>query len=245
MKNSNNTSSTTSSKNQAPSTKQSGAANTNFKQSSIGCSENNDEKCPSNSIDIVPWMKIAIEEARVYGGKNEKIIDKRIREYHSKGGGAPGFGSGTAWCASFICWCLIQAGSSDIQTAASKDFANDKRFELSDPFLGAIVVFSDCSSDGTVFDSGHVSFVVGKSSDSKMYYCLGGNQNQMLKVSIYNCSGDIFKSLDGKRKARGFYKPKNFNIKNYKMETFKNISEANRKILELDVNSPDKDESTR
>ena len=75
------------------------------------------------------------------------------------------------------------------------DFANDKRFELSDPFLGAIVVFSDCSSDGTVFDSGHVSFVVGKSSDSKMYYCLGGNQNQMLKVSIYNCSGDIFKRL--------------------------------------------------
>ncbi len=67
---------------------------------------------------------------------------------------------------------IYDSGDAPKQEVASKDFANDKRFELSDPFLGAIVVFSDCSSDGTVFDSGHVSFVVGNTileSLSKIY----------------------------------------------------------------------------
>jgi len=176
-----------------------------------------------------PWMAVAMQEAKTYGGKKEGTIDGRIREYH-KAGGASGSGSKTAWCASFACWCLKQVGQPHPGSAASRAFISSANTEKCEVFWGAAAVFRDCSADGKkVLTTGHVAFVYGTLPGTNRYALLGGNQGQMLKVSGYDCSGNVFLSYTerkrvGKGKKRktvlvkhykkfvGFYKPKDYEL---------------------------------
>lgn len=81
-----------------------------------------------------------------------------------------------------------------------------------------MAIFSDCNKTGDdIYDSGHASFVYGKLSNGK-YALLGGNQNDMLKVTGYDCSGKVFLSYTKKKVNhykifRGFYKPKDYTVK--------------------------------
>ena len=85
------------------------------------------------------------------------------------------------------------------------------------PTYGAIATFSDCNKSGKTEEKGHVGFVYGKSVDGKILL-LGGNQGNHLKLSEYDCSGNVFlsyrtkKKVDHYKKFRGFFMPIDFDL---------------------------------
>jgi hypothetical protein len=164
-----------------------------------------------------PWMITVINEAKVYGGKKQSLIQDRVSIYHREGASYNGIKD--AWCSSFACWCLENSIPSfkTPHSAASASFINHKTVEKSEVFFGAIATFSDCDKNGNVESTGHVTFIFGKLPGKEIYAVLGGNQNNMIKVSIYDCSGNVFYShYSNKRKKhvykkfRGFFKPKGY-----------------------------------
>ncbi|MEP7094771.1 MAG: hypothetical protein ABI793_11995, partial [Flavobacterium sp.] len=202
------------------------------------------------------WMKTALEEAKTYGGKDESDIDSRIKTYHSDGGGSPGSGSETAWCASFVCWCLEESGNKSPKSAGSRIFLDSKNVEKCEVFYGAVAIFSDCDSTGKkIQSSGHATFVFGELSGDNIYTCLGGNQGDMLKISKYDCSGNVFVSYTTKKGVkhykifRGFYKPKGYEIKDIdklnKDDKYTSADEASKKVLKLNIKSNESGESSR
>ncbi|UMQ43630.1 hypothetical protein MKS83_07980 [Chryseobacterium sp. Y16C] len=208
-----------------------------------------------NLVGRSPWMEIAVAEAKVYGGKHESTIDSRIKTYHKEGGGTDA-GSGTAWCASFVCWCIEQKGLPSPHSAGSRMFMESSKAEKCEAFFGAVAVFSDCDSTGTKIEtSGHATFVFGKLPGTEIYACLGGNQSDKLKMSSYNCSGNVFVSWKEKNGTehykifRGFYKPKGYVIKDIDKlnnnDNYSSADEASKKALNLDIKSDENGESSR
>ncbi len=202
-----------------------------------------------------PWMEIAIAEAKVYGGKNEGSIDSRIKTYHKDGGGTDA-GSGTAWCASFVCWCIEQKDLPSPHSAGSRMFLSSAKAEKCEAFFGAVAIFSDCNATGTNIEtSGHATFVFGKLPGTEIYACLGGNQSDKLKMSSYNCSGNVFVSWKEKNGTehykifRGFYKPKGYVIKDMDKlnnnDNYTTADDASKKALNLDIKSDENGESSR
>lgn len=202
----------------------------------------------------VSWMKIALEEAKSYGGKYEGTIDERIQLYHKDGGSSPGSGSGTSWCASFVCWCLEQSGNKSPKSAGSRMFLDSNKVEKCDVFYGAVAIFSDCDSTGTRIQSkGHATFIFGELPEADIYACLGGNQGDMLKISKYNCSGNVFISYVSRgvthyKIFRGFYKPKGYEIKEIdklnKNDKYASADEASKEVLKLNIKSNESGESS-
>ena len=204
------------------------------------CEDIEKEKLENTDSERVPWMIIVLEEANIYGGKKQSLIQDRVTTYHKDGASYSGIKD--AWCSSFACWCLENSNPkySSPHSPGSRSFINHKTVEKCDAFYGAIATFSDCNKDGVVESSGHVTFVYGKISSDK-YAVLGGNQNNMIKVSSYDCSGEVFHSHYSSKKKRdvykkfmGFFKPKGYEIKEIdKLTTSDNYSnpdEANKKI---------------
>lgn len=117
--------------------------------------------------------------------------------------------------------------------------------EKCDVFFGAIAVFTDCGKNGNMGGQGHVTFVVGKLPGNETYAVLGGNQGDMIKISLYDCSGGIFHSYGTVyKKFRGFYKPKGYVIKETdKMrnsDNYQSVAIASKTIIKIDStdNSP-------
>lgn len=202
-----------------------------------------------------PWMDIAISEAKSYGGKKEGEIDSRIQIYHSEGGSSPGSGSDTAWCSSFVCWCLKESNYESPKSAGSRLFLTSTKVEKCDAFYGAVAIFSDCDSTGTnIQSSGHATFIFGELEGKNIYACLGGNQGDMLKMSKYDCSGNAFVSYRTKKKVhykifRGFYKPKSYIIEDKDQlsntDKFSSEDEASKKALNLNIKTSTEGESSR
>ena len=130
-----------------------------------------DPTVPEKTLDPeaykdTPWMPFAQGEL----GKNEKDNPDRVKEYHQKGGGQMREPT-VAWCASFIGWCLGQAGIKGTRSAASRSYLQYGKSVGKDkvPF-GAIAVFGVPNSG-----QGHVAFVVEDKGNSLV--CIGGNQS--------------------------------------------------------------------
>lgn len=79
------------------------------------------------------------------------------------------------WCASFVGWCLEQAGLQHPRSARARDYA-DWGVPLDKPVLGAVVVL-------TRPGGGHVGFYLGQ-RDGK-WLILGGNQSNRVNVAPY------------------------------------------------------------
>lgn len=60
---------------------------------------------------LVPWMKYAIAEAKLFKGAEEDQIEKTVN-YHTdiKDGRKTLVGTLNAWCAAYVNWCLMHAG---------------------------------------------------------------------------------------------------------------------------------------
>ena len=121
-----------------------------------------------------PWMTIARAEVGVHeiAGAEDNA---RIVEYH-KATTLKASDDETPWCASFVCWCLAQAGIENPRSAASKAFRT-WGVQVQEPQVGDVVVFDHGGGKG------HVGFFVGGEGTSLRI--LGGNQGDAVKVATF------------------------------------------------------------
>lgn len=190
-----------------------------------------------------------------------------IKKYHTYVG-LPNNSYATAWCSSFVSWCLKESNIDNPKTAASRFYlSDDPKYKkhsaslikrISSSSYGALALYSDCSSTGTLYSAGHIGIVYGFITDEKTgkeyLALLGGNQGERLKVSRYDFSGNVFHSYTDKngkkhyKKFRGFYWPiKGGVIPSHvpKDNYFKSATEANKKILNQEIKDSKNGESSR
>jgi uncharacterized protein (TIGR02594 family) len=128
-----------------------------------------------NAKSEPPWMAVARKEIGVTEIPGEKH-NARILEYHRTVTNPPDNDDATgAWCASFVNWCLKQAGFEGQNTARAADWAKFGR-ETNQHILGAIALIH--------FKKGghHVGFVAGKKG--RKVLLLGGNQHGGTRVCV-------------------------------------------------------------
>lgn len=228
-----------------------------------------DGEAEETTGDRAPWMEHVVSESKLGKGlkESQEPMYTMVQKYHvyvgitddpttTKIENNP---NNVAWCASFVSWCLGEAGYKNPKTAGSrlylKDKGSDKTMKLIDePIYGAVAVFSDCSKSGTVKSSGHVGFVYGKKSGDTMLI-LGGNQGNKLKVSQYDCSKNVFVSYtDSKgvkhyKKFRGYYIPKDYEVKDADKlkasDTYASASAANTAVMSVTIADTTSGESSR
>ena len=206
-----------------------------------------------------PWMEIAIKEAIKGGAKHENEIVSQIKKYHKIVGETGS--QKTAWCASFVGWCLNETSYSFVKSSGSRFYRIDnpeynssvktKFIKITEPIYGSIAVFADCNSAGITKTSGHVAFVFGKITEGKhsgKFAVLGGNQGDKLKISPYDCSGSIFHSYGSVyKKLVCFLIPNNYEIKEEdKLQDSDNYAStelANKKIFNSEVKTTDEESS--
>lgn len=122
------------------------------------------------------WFLVAEKELGVaeFSGS---ASNPRIENYHR----AAGLSGSTAhedtpWCASFVTWCLEQAGLVSTNSAWARSYLK-WGVELKEPKLGCVVVFSRGAT------TGHVGFFVEKSGSNLVI--LGGNQGNKVCLAKY------------------------------------------------------------
>ena len=142
---------------------------------------------PAGTDIGAPWMRIAIAEkgvSEIKGGQH----NRRIIEYHAATGLAAKEDE-VAWCASFVNWCLKQAGIQGNNSARAKDFGTWGR-GLETPRYGCIVHLHRAPKgvdSRTGSSSGnHVAFFI--SQTATHITLLGGNQGNRVRESSYPLS---------------------------------------------------------
>ena len=149
-----------------------------------------------------PWIPIAIRELKQWYGKKEGTITK-TDNYHRMSGTAINtlVGSKQAWCASFVNYCLQEAGfKKSRESAAALGFRRDKTnfVKIDKPIFGAIatvVTAKGRSLDTIDKASGHAAFVYCLSKTENRFIMLGGNQDDQISFQ------------DGKISSYRFYVP--------------------------------------
>lgn len=130
------------------------------------------------SVEPPPWMKIALEQAKLWAGKTEREI---TINYHNEVGVSLNSieGDGNPWCASFVNYCLISsypAYHKSNAPARARSFAEDSRNfrRIDKPVYGAIAVFLRTGG-------GHACFVYASSKNNENnIIVLGGNQSDCI-----------------------------------------------------------------
>jgi len=127
--------------------------------------------------DTVPnWYTIAETEL----GQSESKNPTRIAGYHAATSlPKASQKASVAWCASFVCWVLKQAGKAHTGSAWARDYIGYGT-PLAKPKKHCILVFERNAPGG---DS-HVGFWTGEET-STQYLVLGGNQDNMVKKKYY------------------------------------------------------------
>lgn len=134
----------------------------------------------SENVGQAPWMKVALDQARLWAGKREEEITRSVN-YHMEVGVQLSslVGDSNPWCASFVNYCLIKsepAYPKSNSSARALSFSTDsRRFkQINSPVFGAIAVF-------TRRGGGHVCFVYALSEvvDGNIIV-LGGNQSDAI-----------------------------------------------------------------
>ncbi len=132
----------------------------------------------------VPWMKVAIAEHGVHElslGNTARII-----EYHASTS-LRATTDEVPWCASFVNWCLAQAGLKGTRSARAASFA-DWGTQIDPPRFGCIMQIYRArrgQDAATGSSSGnHVGFLVGQSASH--IELLGGNQGNRVKLSRFS-----------------------------------------------------------
>lgn len=208
-----------------------GTSDNGFPQANIG-----------SNTDLAPWMEIAIREAKEWHGMGEGDIEDN---YHVLAE-STGTLRGTAWCASFVTYCLNCANyyHARSNTRSSQFPVNEstKFYEISEPVYGAIMVLKNYNnSTHADTGSGHITFVYGRSVSGGIA-ALGGNQGGSrfgggtLKISEYSLT-DITASFDGKyQKFYKFYLPVGYENINNDLNLI-NVDEENTHVFGIGLQS--------
>ena len=127
----------------------------------------------------IPWFQIAREELALGVAEIRGDADNpRIIEYHATCT-LRATNDETAWCSSFVNWCVIQAGLKGTNSAAARSWLPwEGGRAVPAPTLGCITVLSR----GKPWQ-GHVGFFVSE-TDSHVTL-LGGNQSNAVSEAAY------------------------------------------------------------
>ncbi|WP_438710337.1 hypothetical protein ACSTS3_15085 [Aquimarina muelleri] len=231
-----------------------------------------------------PWMEIALAEAKDAKGvkEDQAPLTTMIKKYHNH---CNLFDDPTttkiedlesSWCSSFVSWCLDQTNYKGLKQAGSRFYiaddpkwngtgvkskryklkAKDMLFKVTEPLYGALALFSDCTKEGVAYNGGHICFVYGTVEGAEKLAVLGGNQNSQIKVSPYDCSGNVFVSWKQRKagkvvkihykKFRGFYMPKDYKSGTPLGEEhhYKSFEEANKKATTIEIKTNKDGESS-
>lgn len=130
------------------------------------------------AVPLLPW----IEEARrnlglkeIAGRKHAPAIVRMLEALK-----APFRDDETAWCGTFVGWCISTTLPKEAVPAAPWGSINWMKFgtKLDTPMYGCVAVFWRGSPDAW---TGHVGFLVGQ--DSEAYHVLGGNQSDAVTIT--------------------------------------------------------------
>lgn len=86
----------------------------------------------------------------------------------------------TAWCSSFVNWCMEVAGEQGTNSAAARSWLKWGR-KITEPEVGCVVVFARGNSSW----QGHVGFVRHVNADGSLDV-LGGNQSNAVSIKTYS-----------------------------------------------------------
>ncbi|KUJ55383.1 hypothetical protein [Chryseobacterium aquaticum] len=163
-----------------------------------------DECRKTNDTNLVltgkaPWMPFAFPEIgqkAIAGEQN----NPRINVYFNASSNGAGLNEGTNWCGAFVSWVFAQAGYTPPPLSCRAAMWQFWK-QLDKPIYGAAAVIDWDSNElaspngvgGNVGGAGHITFVIGKSTDGNHYYCVGGNQGgvkgaRTVKISKYSKS---------------------------------------------------------
>ncbi|MGK7648937.1 hypothetical protein ACSQ7D_02845, partial [Capnocytophaga sp. G1920] len=144
-----------------------------------------------------PWMPFAISEIgqKAIAGKEN---NPRINDYFNASSNGKGWDEQNDWCGAFASWVFAQAGYTPPPLSCRAAMWQFWK-QLDRPIYGAAAVIDWGENDlaesngSHIGGRGHITFVVGESSDGKYYYCLGGNQGgvegaRMVKISKFEKS---------------------------------------------------------
>lgn len=138
---------------------------------------------PFKAVSDNPMQKIidiALHELGQRELAGAKRTNPRISAYHKATLGYTA-DDDVPWCASFVAWCIQQAGySTQGVTAMARSFA--KWAQPSDGDVGDVVVFWRGSAPSV--GQGHVGFIVGH--EARRLLVLGGNQGNAVTIARYS-----------------------------------------------------------
>ncbi len=124
------------------------------------------------------WYQIALREMHTgvdeIGGHEH---NPRIIEYHEATSLAATTDE-TAWCSSFVNWCMMKASQERTNSAAARSWLRWGS-RLDGPQLGCVAIFSRPPNPS----SGHVAFFV--DTELGRVRVLGGNQSNQVNISSY------------------------------------------------------------
>lgn len=187
------------------------------------------------------WIDKAYNEYLNYQGRKESSnllakngdmpLKRKISIYHSIGGGIIGSYK-ISWCMSFVNYIMNKSIDFKLKTASTDIFSKiykNNYIKLKNIYYGAIVHFKQYTKNGKYTNQGHICFIVGKSQDGKNIFCLGGNQNNEIKISKYNIDKQYLKN-NNYMKLDGIYWPKGIQIENNHKLTFEDIMDIEGEI---------------
>jgi len=142
---------------------------------------------PANAVPMsasyanAPWMAVAMKEI----GQREvrgAVHNPRIIEYHATTT-FRALTDETAWCSSFVNWCLQQAGITGTNSAAAASWLNWGKASASRSGAITIIYNSNAARSSLSASGNHVGFLVQQTTTH--YLLLGGNQSNQVKISSY------------------------------------------------------------
>lgn len=199
-----------------------------------------------------PWMEIALAEAKKAKFIKETLspTSEMANKYHTYVGLPKATGS-TAWCSSFVSWCLNEVGQKNAKSAGSQSvlWNEGKLFKrIEEPVYGCIVLMTNyVKSTGKSNSHGHVTFLYGVDSNGDLI-CLGGNQGDRLKYSRYytNKVNHTFtqKGVKVEQKFNGFFLPINYPEAQSKQPELVDMTKLNNELAGKTVKSNVNNEKT-
>lgn len=133
------------------------------------------------AVEDPRWLSVARAEIGVREQAGA-AHNPRILQYHSATS-LRATTDETAWCASFVNWCLRQSGFLGTNSALAASFTSWGRASSAVP--GAIcVIHNSAAAGGRLTTSGnHVAFLIEETASH--YLLLGGNQSDSVKISSF------------------------------------------------------------
>lgn len=222
--------------------------NQNLKYNS---SINREKEVKTNKIDMnekdnsektrCKWIDTAYLEYLNYQGRKESSnllakngdvsLSKKISIYHNIGGGIKGTYK-ISWCMSFVNYIMNKSLNFSLKTASTDIFSKiykNNYTKVNNIYYGAIAHFKQYNKNNKYVGQGHICFIIGKSKDEKDIFCLGGNQNNEIKISKYN-KNKQYLANNNYMKLDGIYWPKGFQIENKHKLTVEDIMDIEGEI---------------